>query len=90
MIIPLLLNVDEHADGTRGRRTVVFRGVMQTGRAVGTGDVREAERGGAVKWFSVFKQRVKRFYRRWPRNAGVETTESWREAFVMLYNLRRA
>jgi transposase-like protein len=41
-------------------------------------------------WFSVFKHRLKRFYRRWPRNARVETAVSWCEAFVAVYNVRRA
>ena len=57
---------------------------------VGTDDVREAEYGGAMEWFSIFKQRLKRFYRRWPHNARVETAVSWCEAFVALYNLERA
>jgi len=57
---------------------------------MGAGDVRKAERGRAVEWFSIFKQRVKRFYRRWPHNARVETAISWCEAFVALYNMWRA
>jgi len=57
---------------------------------VGKGDVRGAERGRAVEWFSVFKHRIKRFYRRWPYNARVETAASWSEAFVAVYNVRRA
>jgi transposase-like protein len=48
------------------------------------------ERNAVEQWFSVFKQRVKRFYRRWPHNARVETAASWCEAFVAVYNLRRA
>jgi len=48
------------------------------------------KRNVVEQWFSVFKQRVKRFYRRWPHNADVETTESWCDAYVVLYNLRRA
>ena len=48
------------------------------------------KRNAVEQWFSVFKQRVKRFYRRWPHNARVETTESWCETYVALYNLRRA
>jgi transposase-like protein len=81
---------NEHADGGGRWGPVAFVGAQQDGSAVGTDDVREAERGGAVEWFSVFKQRVKRFYRRWLHNARVETAVSRCEAFVALYNLRRA
>ena len=48
------------------------------------------KRNAVEQWFSIFKQRVKRLYRRWPPNACVETVASWCEAFVALYNLRRA
>jgi transposase-like protein len=48
------------------------------------------KRNAVEQWFSVFKQRVKRFYRRWPHNARVETAVSWCEAYVALYNLGRA
>ena len=48
------------------------------------------KRNAVEQWFSVFKQRVKWFYRRWPHNARVETTESWCDAYVSLYNLRGA
>jgi transposase-like protein len=48
------------------------------------------KRNAVEQWFSVFKQRVKRFYRRWPHNAQVKTTASWCETFMALYNLRRA
>ena len=48
------------------------------------------ERNAVEQWFSIFKQRIKQFYRRWPHNARVETALSWCEAFVALYNLRRA
>ena len=41
-------NVHEHADGGGRWWPVVLTGVTPDGRAVGTGDVREAERGGAV------------------------------------------
>ena len=40
--------VHEHAESAGGRRTVVPTGVTHDGRAVGEGDVREAERGRAV------------------------------------------
>ena len=48
------------------------------------------KRNVVEQWFSVFKQRIKRFYRRWPHNARVETAVSWSEAYVVLYNLREA
>ena len=48
------------------------------------------KRNAVEQWFSVFKQRIKQFYRRWPHNARVETAVPWCEAFVALYNLRRA
>ena len=38
----------EHADGGGRWGAVVFVGAQQDGSAVGTDDVREAERGGAV------------------------------------------
>jgi transposase-like protein len=48
------------------------------------------KRNAVEQWFSVFKQRIKQFYRRWPHTARVETAASWCEAFVSLYNMRRA
>jgi len=48
------------------------------------------KRNVVEQWFSVFKQRIKRFYRRWPHNARIETAVSWCEACVALHNLRRA
>ena len=47
-------------------------------------------RNAVEQWFSIFKQRVKRFYRRWPHNVRAETALSWCEAFVAVYNLKRA
>ena len=48
------------------------------------------KRNAVEQWFPVFKQRVKRFYRRWPHNARAETAVSWCEAFVAVYNVRRS
>ena len=48
------------------------------------------KRNVVEQWFSIFKQRVKRFYRRWPHNACIETAVSWCDTYVALYNLRGA
>lgn len=41
-------------------------------------------------WFAIFKQRIKRFCRRWLHNARVEMAVLWCAAFVALYNVRGA
>ncbi len=41
------------------------------------------------QWFGILKHRIKRFYVRWPHNAGRDTAQQWIAAFVTLYNLRR-
>jgi len=47
------------------------------------------ERNAIEQWFSIIKQRIKQFYKRWPHNARLETILSWCLAFVAIYNLRR-
>jgi len=41
------------------------------------------------QWFFLFKHRIKRFYRNWPYNATVDSTQQWIDCFVSLYNLTR-
>lgn len=45
------------------------------------------ERSAVERWFGVFKQRAKLFWKRWPHNAGPEDANSWCLAFAALYNL---
>ena len=78
----------ERADSAGGRRAVVFVGAQQDGGAMGAGD--DGKRNAVEQWFSIFKQHVKWFYKRWPHDACVETAASWCEAFVALYNLKGA
>ncbi len=46
------------------------------------------DRGSVERWFGIFKQRAKLFWKRWPSNAKPGTPDSWYRAFVALYNLR--
>ncbi len=46
------------------------------------------ERGSVERWFGIFKQGAKLFWKRWPSNAKHGTPDSWCRAFVALYNLR--
>ncbi|MEW6070736.1 MAG: IS6 family transposase [Candidatus Thermoplasmatota archaeon] len=41
------------------------------------------------QWFSIFKHRIKRFYKRFPFNTRRETALSWCISFVALYNFFR-
>lgn len=45
------------------------------------------ERNPIEGWFLILKQRVKRFYKRWPWNASVGRMEGWLRGFVALYHL---
>lgn len=46
------------------------------------------ERNPVEQWFGLLKQRVKRFYRRWPANASRDRMEAWVLGFVALYHVR--
>jgi len=41
------------------------------------------------QWFGILKHRINLFYNRWPHNASVESAQSWINAFVSMYHLRR-
>jgi len=41
------------------------------------------------QWYHIFKQRIKRFYKRWPHNARQDTAISWCTAFINIYNIGR-
>jgi len=41
------------------------------------------------QWFGILKQRIKRFYNRWPHNATIDKVNEWIRSFVNCYNLRR-
>lgn len=41
-------------------------------------------------WFGVLKQRIKRFYKRWPHNADLTKADEWVRSFVALYHVRRS
>ena len=41
------------------------------------------------QWFHVLKQRIKRFYRRWPHNADLVQVNEWIHSFVACYHLKR-
>lgn len=45
------------------------------------------ERSAIERWFGVFKQRAKLFWKRWPHNAGPDDADDWYRAFAALYNL---
>ncbi len=42
------------------------------------------------QWFGILKQRIKRFYRRWPHNADLERSNGWVRAFTACYHIKRA
>ncbi len=42
------------------------------------------------QWFGVLKQRIKRFYKRWPHNADLERANEWIRSFVACYHVRRS
>ncbi len=41
------------------------------------------------QWFRVLKQRIKRFYKRWPHNADLERVNEWVESSVSCYRAKR-
>lgn len=45
------------------------------------------ERNPVEQWFGLLKQRVKRFYRRWPANASLDRVNAWVRGFVALYHV---
>ena len=47
------------------------------------------ERNPVEQWFGILKQRIKRFYKRWPHNATVAQAQWWIESFVALYHIKR-
>lgn len=42
------------------------------------------------QWFGILKQRIKRFYRRWPHNADLGQVNDWVGSFVACYHVRRS
>ena len=40
------------------------------------------------QWFGILKQRIKRFYRRWPHNADIERVNGWISSFVSCYHIK--
>ena len=47
--------------------------------------VTSGERNAVEQWFGILRQRVKRFYKRWPHNATIVQAQWWIESFVALY-----
>ena len=50
---------------------------------------RFGKRNPIEQWFGILKQRIKRFYRRWPHNADIERVNEWVRSFVSCYHIRR-
>ncbi len=46
-------------------------------------------RNPVEQWFGIFKHRIKRFYRNWPHNATVDSTQQWIDCFVSMYHFMR-
>lgn len=40
------------------------------------------------QWFSILKQRIQRFTKRWPHNADPEKVNDWLRSFVACHHLR--
>jgi len=47
------------------------------------------ERNAIELWFSPFKHRIKRFWKRFPYKSSMHSIESWCLAYVSIYNLGR-
>ena len=47
-------------------------------------------RNPVEQWFGILKHRINLFYNRWPHNASMKNAQSWIDAFVSIYQLRRA
>jgi putative transposase len=41
------------------------------------------------QWFGILKQRIKRFYNRWPHNAGIEQVNKWIRSFTSCYHIKK-
>ena len=41
------------------------------------------------QWFFIFKHRIKLFYKNWPYNATVDSTQQWIDSFVSMYHIIR-
>ncbi|MEF8879553.1 MAG: IS6 family transposase [Candidatus Thermoplasmatota archaeon] len=46
-------------------------------------------RNPVEQWFFLLKHRIKRFYKRWPHNASIDTAQEWMNSFVSMYHLVR-
>jgi len=46
-------------------------------------------RNPVEQWFGILKQRIKRFYTRWPHNADIKRVNDWLRSFVSCYHLKR-
>jgi len=42
------------------------------------------------QWFFLLKHRIKLFYRNWPHNATVDSTQQWIDCFVSMYHFTRS
>lgn len=42
------------------------------------------------QWFGILKQRIKRFYKRWPHNASIEQVNSWIKSFTSCYHIKKS
>ncbi len=41
------------------------------------------------QWFGILKQRIKRFYKRWPHNASIEQVNKWIRSFTSCYHIKK-
>lgn len=41
------------------------------------------------QWFGILKQRIKRFYKRWPHNANIQQVNNWIESFTSCYHIKK-
>jgi putative transposase len=41
------------------------------------------------QWFGILKQRIKRFYKRWPHNVDIDRVNEWIQSYVTCYHLKR-
>ncbi len=42
------------------------------------------------QWFGILKQRIKRFYKRWPHNASIQSAQDWINSFVTVYHFNKS
>lgn len=62
--------------------------LKRRGGRLGACDIRPKE-SPIEQWFGILKHRINLFYNRWLHNASIESAQTWINAFVSMYHMRR-